>query len=461
MKIREKCSVTLILVLFAMVLFGACSKKDGAEQAASNTSAEPEKVYFYAWTNADNMKPLLDAFNKEYAGKYEMVYEKLADARTMTINTALSSGAPITVMTQASAFDLRQRADAGNYLGLKQFFDKEGVSYASIFGQSIEQTQNFSGDYYAVPYCNNINMLFFNKKMFDEAGVPYPDSNWTWADFRETAKKLTKGSGANKVYGAMVDVAHPDQDLNWALIAQQKLGSFWYYSPDFKSTRFDAPEMKESLQFFYDMLMVDKTSVPLDEYTALRLQDDIVAMNGLYSGRYAMWVAPVYGCLYLNKSYGEIPPGTDIGVTNLPRPVGSSGPVSVTYTSTASIPANVKNPEAAWAALKFITIDHAELFAGPKAMHPGYQFKSVEDANAFNDIIFRDHPGLDYDMAMKIMPLSRALVSKDNTIIQGQAKINELIKANMSLVFNGEMSVDAALKDLKTKGDQYIAEDLR
>jgi multiple sugar transport system substrate-binding protein len=407
------------------------------------------------------MKPLLEAFNKEYAGKYEMVYEKLADARTMTINTALASGAPITVMTQASAFDLRQRAEAGNYLGLKQFFDREGLTYAGVFGESIEQTQNFGGEYYAVPYCNNINMLYFNKKMFDEAGIPYPDPNWTWNDFRETAKKLTKGSGANKVYGAMIDVAHPDQDLNWALIAQQKLGSFWYYNSDFKSTRFDAPAMKESLQFFYDLLMVDKSSVPLDEYTALRLQDDIVAMNGLYSGRYAMWVAPVYGSLYLNKSYGEIPPGTDIGVTNLPRPASSSGPVTVTYTSTASIPANVKNLDAAWTTLKYITIDHAELFAGPKAMHPGYQFKTVEEANAFNDIIFRDHPGLDYDMAMKVMPLPRVMISKDNTIIQGQGKINELIKATMSLVFNGEMGVDAALKELKTKGDQYIADDLK
>jgi multiple sugar transport system substrate-binding protein len=407
------------------------------------------------------MKPLLEAFNKEYAGKYEMVYEKLADARTMTINTALSSGAPITVMTQSSAFDLRQRADSGIYMGLKQFLDKEGWTYEGVFGKSLAETQNINGDYYSIPYCNNIHMLWFNKKMFDEAGVPYPDPNWTWADFRETARKLTKGSGANKVYGAMIDVGHPDGDLGWSYIARQKLGSFWYYNPDFKSTRFDNPAMKESLQFFYDLVMVDKTCMPLDEYTALRLNDDATSVNGLYSGRYAMLVNPVYNCLYLNKSYGEVPPGTDIGMTNIPRPAGSPGPVAPTYTSQACIPANVKNPEAAWVTLKYITVDHAELFAGPKAMHPAYQFKTVDEANAFNDIIFRDHPGLDYDMAMKVMAMPRALISGDNTIVQGQSKINELIKATMSLVFNGEMGVDAALKELKTKGDQYIADDLR
>jgi hypothetical protein len=59
------------------------------------------------------------------------------------------------------------------------------------------------------------------------------------------------------------------------------------------------------------------------------------------------------------------------------------------------------------------------------------------------------------------MALPRTIVSRDNTHVQGQAKINALIDADMSLVFNGEMSVDAALKDLKTKGDEYIAADLK
>jgi multiple sugar transport system substrate-binding protein len=450
-----------LMVLAATILFASVSVFANGSGEAAAQPGTVKKLYFYAWTNPANMVPLLEAFNKQYSGKYEMVYQKLADARTMTINTALSSGEPIDVMTQASAFDLRQRADSGVYLGLKKFFDKAGLTYEGVFGKSIEETQNINGDYYSLPYCNNINMVFFNKKMFDAAGVPYPDPNWTWDDFRATAKKLTKGSGANKVYGAMLDVAHPDGDMYWASIAQQKLGSFWYYNKDFKTTRFDAPEMKESLQFFYDMYMVDQSCVPFAEYKALRLQDDIVAMNGLYSGRYAMWIAPVYGCLYLNKSYGEIPPGTDIGMTNFPRPVGSAGPITVTYTSQASIPANVKDPAASWAALKYICIDNAELFAGPKSMHPGYQFKTKAEADAFNKIIFSNHPGLDFDMAMKVMALPRTLVSKDNTRIQGQAKINDLIKADMSLVFNGEMTPDAALKDLKTKGDQYIAADLK
>ena len=431
----------------------------GTSSASSGASGEEYKVYFYAWTNPDNVTTLLDAFNKEYEGKYEMVYQKMADAKTMTINTALASGERIDVMFQASAFDLHQRAESGNYLGLTQFLEKEGTTYKELFGDAIEQTQNFDGEYYSVPYGKNINMVWFNKKMFDEAGVSYPDPNWTWDDFRETAKKLTSGEGANKVYGAAF--GYVGEDMYWNSIAQQKLGNFYYYAPDFKSTRFDAPEMKESLRFFYDMVMGDKTVMPLDEYTALQLDADVNGMNGLYSDRYAMWVAPVYGCLYLNESYGDIPEGTDIGLTNFPRPAGASESSTIVYTSTGSIPSNVENPEAAWTALKYICIDHADLYAGSKAMHPGYDFPDEASAKTFNELIFSNHPGLDYDMAMDVMLLPRKMVNRDNPIIQGQGKINDLILADMSLVFNGEMSVDDALADLKTKGDEFITAELK
>ncbi len=451
-----------VVALAAAILIASVSAFASGGAEGASAPGEVKKVYFYAWTHPDNMVPLLNAFNKDFAGKYEMVYQKLPNAQTLTISTALASGEPIHVMTQASAFDLRTRADDKIYLGLKRYFDRDKLKYAEVFGKSIEETQNINGDYYSMPYCNNINVVYFNKKLFDAAGVPYPDPNWTWADFRATAKKLTKGTGANKVYGAMLDVAEANGDHYWATIAQQKLGSFWYYSKDFKSTRFDAPEMKESLQFFYDMYMVDGSCMPLSEYSALKLgTSDTNGMIGLYTGRYAMYFVPVYGCLYLKKSYGEIPPGTDIGMTNVPRPVGAAGSITTSYSSQACIPANAPDKDAAWTAIKYICIDRADLFAGPKAMHPGYQFKTVEEANKFNEIIFKDKPGLDYAMAMKVMALPRTIISKDNTHIEGQAKINQLINATMSRVFNGEIKPDEALKELKTKGDQYILEDMK
>lgn len=213
---KWKKNVAIILtVVLAVGMTAACgSNKDtpasgesvsssesavaGNESQNNKDSGDVYELDFYAWSNPDNITPLIENFNNDYAGKYNLVYQKLADAMTLTINTALASGEKIDVMTQASHTDLRQRADDGVYLGLKQFFDKEGWDYAEKLGTAIEETQNINGDYYSIPYCNNINMVFFNKNLFDEAGLDYPQSGWTWEEFRETANKLTSGSGADK-----------------------------------------------------------------------------------------------------------------------------------------------------------------------------------------------------------------------------------------------------------------------
>jgi multiple sugar transport system substrate-binding protein len=109
--------------------------------------------------------------------------------------------------------------------------------------------------------------------------------------------------------------------------------------------------------------------------------------------------------------------------------------------------------------LKYITLTHADLFAGPKAMHPGYQLKTDEEKTNFNSLIFKNKPGLDYDMAMSVMARDRDLVSKDNTVKAGQVAINDAIRNYMTLVFSGEMTPADALAQIKAEGDAAIKAD--
>ena len=44
--------------------------------------------------------------------------------------------------------------------------------------------------------------MYYNKDIFDAAGVEYPSNDWTWSDFEKMATELTSGEGANKIYGA-------------------------------------------------------------------------------------------------------------------------------------------------------------------------------------------------------------------------------------------------------------------
>jgi ABC-type glycerol-3-phosphate transport system substrate-binding protein len=55
--------------------------------------------------------------------------------------------------------------------------------------------------FYLLPVAWNNMMIYYNTRVFEEAGIPRPSNDWTWEDFLEVAKKLTSGSGPKKRFG--------------------------------------------------------------------------------------------------------------------------------------------------------------------------------------------------------------------------------------------------------------------
>jgi multiple sugar transport system substrate-binding protein len=78
---------------------------------------------------------------------------------------------------------------------------------------------------FVMPWLNNIrfgmpryvNMMFlwYNKELFDKAGVKYPDSNWTHDDYAEAARKLTVKDASGKVTQAGLRYPVDNWDRYW------------------------------------------------------------------------------------------------------------------------------------------------------------------------------------------------------------------------------------------------------
>lgn len=64
------------------------------------------------------------------------------------------------------------------------------------YPQGLDDIYNIDGKQYAVPKDYDTIALWYNKTLFDEAGISYPDDTWTWADLKDAAKKLTKDDGS-------------------------------------------------------------------------------------------------------------------------------------------------------------------------------------------------------------------------------------------------------------------------
>ena len=70
---------------------------------------------------------------------------------------------------------------------------KEEYAPVLLYGFSVDD------NLYGLPNGTQTMVMYYNKTMFDEAGLEYPKDGWTWDEFYEDAKKLTKSDGS--VYG--------------------------------------------------------------------------------------------------------------------------------------------------------------------------------------------------------------------------------------------------------------------
>lgn len=70
------------------------------------------------------------------------------------------------------------------------------------FPEDIKEMYQWDGKTYAVPKDMDTIAIWYNKDMFDEAGIAYPDGSWTWDEFYDIAEKLTKEDGSQYGFAA-------------------------------------------------------------------------------------------------------------------------------------------------------------------------------------------------------------------------------------------------------------------
>lgn len=68
------------------------------------------------------------------------------------------------------------------------------------FAGSIADFQ-LDGKQYAMPRETTASVMIYNKTLIEESGAPLPTEDWSWDDFVEIARTVTRGEGAEKVYG--------------------------------------------------------------------------------------------------------------------------------------------------------------------------------------------------------------------------------------------------------------------
>lgn len=86
-------------------------------------------------------------------------------------------------------------------LGLLEAMNDNLTIDEADFNGVLEQLTADDGNFYAVPFRSDFWVLYYNKDIFDEAGIDYPSNDLTMEEYDALARELTSGEGSEKIYG--------------------------------------------------------------------------------------------------------------------------------------------------------------------------------------------------------------------------------------------------------------------
>ncbi|MCL4396682.1 MAG: sugar ABC transporter substrate-binding protein [Chloroflexi bacterium] len=227
------------------------------------------------------------------------------------------------------ALDLRPYVQAD--LDSATIADWDPVQYRAYFTKDGKQ--------FGLPKYHGAGALYYNKYLFDQYHVDYPDETWNNRDYLQAMKELTLDvdrDGATDVWGGMVDI-------NWERLqvhVNQWGGHFVDPTDPTRSEMAEAPSL-QALEWLRARMWDDKIMA-----TALDVQN-----KGTSAAFVAGQVATIEDGSWSLKS---ILSGADFRLGVAPLPAGPVRRAALATTDGFGIYAGTKHPDAAWELLKFL-----------------------------------------------------------------------------------------------------------
>ena len=135
---------------------------------------------------------IVEAFNKANEGKYKVEFEA-ADTETHSKNMKLKAeDGTLPQIFWIEGSEATEYGEAGVLMDLTEFLDENADVKKALGG--MEKAFKYDNGQYGLPYQCNVQGIFYNKELFDKAGVKYPTDDTTYEEFINMVKKL-KESG--------------------------------------------------------------------------------------------------------------------------------------------------------------------------------------------------------------------------------------------------------------------------
>lgn len=409
----------LVLSVLILGVLAACS---------SNSSEDGDNAtikYAYWDKNQEQMlKDLVEEFNKEYPNikvnleltPYDQYFTKLDAAAT-------GDGLPDVFWMNGPNFV--KYASNNMIEPIDERIKEDSVDLAP-YPEGLLGLYQYDGKSYALPKDYDTIGLWYNKALFDEADLEYPNDTWTWDDLLEAAKALTDEEKG--VHGIAAYIQDAQASYYNTILANDG----FIISEDKKESGFDDPKTIEGLQLYHDLIHVHGVSPTHAQ------METTTATSMFESGKVAMMFQASYMIPQFKSNEYTL---ENVDVTVLPIMNKRS---NVIHGLGNVIASNSDNKDAAWKFVKFLSSEKAATMQAEAGIIPAYEGTQkawVEATPEFNLQAFLD----------------MAEVSEPYPVSKDTSKWATIIQDNIAKAWTGQLTVEEASEIINEEMERILA----
>jgi multiple sugar transport system substrate-binding protein len=409
----------------------AADDSAASEESSSGSDGEQVKLTMLGWEiyQQKGMEALAAAYHEKNPNvTIEVQISTWSEYWTKLEAMANSNSLPDIFWMHTNEFS--KYAEAGQLADLTDLYDEGKDYYYNNFPENLVDNFKYDDKIYGVMKDVDTVGLVYNKDLFDEAGVAYPDETWTWDTLVEASETIQEKTGK---FGMMAD---QNEQEGWANTIYQAGG--FYINDDKTAAGFTDPATQKGIEEYIGWQTEYDFSPNQAEFS------DLGKAERFFAGEGAMMYLGSWGINNIYINYPDL--NWDVAVLpKCPDPASGDGRASISNGLAYATAANNEHLDVVKDVLKFLGTEEAAVIHGENgAAIPAFNGTGDSWANIYegkNVQAYVDQ--LDYSVQY---PYSK---SKSTWYPEVEATLLE--------VYSGNMDVKAACEQCQQTVDESLA----
>ena len=412
--------------------------EQGNEKAPAEAAGEAVTLKWAIWDQETTAywSDLKEAYEASHPNvTIEMVDLGSTDYMTVLATELSGTGTDFDLVTIKDVPGYATLVQKGSILALDDYIAADGIDLTQFAGTTDQVTVD--GSLYQLPFRNDFWVLFYNKDLFDAAGVDYPTNDMTFEEYDALARAVTDTTFGSQVYGAHYHTWRSAVQLFGVLDGEHTIldGEYSFFKP------------------YYEMVLNQEADGVCRKYTDLKTEGlhysaafsggDVAMMNqgswfistlitNLASGEYDADLCGNWGIVKYPHAEG-VEPGSTLGTIT---------GISITTAS--------DNPDEAWEFVKWVSGEEGAAVMASSGNFPAIMTDEIRDAISGMEGFPTDEASKE---ALNVSNLYLEVPYAPNV-----SEINSLLDSYHGSIMTGEMTIDEGIAAMNDGVSQILAQ---